>query len=69
MEQVTIKVDGMSCEHCVRAVTNAIKGIEGTANTKVELKSKTATFSYDGTKTSLDVIKAAITEEGFTISV
>ena len=68
MENVTIKVEGMSCEHCVRAVSNAITGIAGTANVKVELKSKTASFSYDPARTGLEAIKSAIAEEGFTVS-
>ena len=68
MENITIKVEGMSCEHCVRAVSDVISGIAGTANVKVELKSKTASFSYDPARAGLDAIKSAIGEEGFTVS-
>ena len=66
MEKVTLKVEGMSCEHCVKAVTDAISGIGGTANVEVDLKSKIATFSYDPAKTGIGAIKSAIAEEGFT---
>ena len=67
MENVVLKVDGMSCEHCVRAVTNAVVGIAGTANVSVDLKAGTASFDYDSGKASLDIIAAAIAEEGFTV--
>jgi len=68
MEKVVLKVDGMSCEHCVRAVTNAVAGIAGTENVSVDLKAGTASFSFDSGKTSLDAIESAITGEGYTVN-
>ena len=68
MEKVLLKVDGMSCGHCVKAVTNAVTGVPGTADVNVDLKGGSASFSYDPTIASLDTVKAAITEEGFTVS-
>jgi copper chaperone len=67
MEKVVLKVDGMSCEHCVRAVTNAVTGIAGTEDISVDLKAGTASFAFDSGKTSLDAIAAAIAEEGYTV--
>ena len=67
MERMVLKVDGMSCEHCARAVTNAVAGIAGTANVSVNLKAGTASFDFDSGKASLDAIAAAITEEGYTV--
>ena len=66
MEKIVLKVEGMSCEHCVRAVSNAVAGA-GAADVTVDLKSGSASFSYDPAKTQLETIKAAITEEGFTV--
>ena len=65
MENTTLKIEGMSCEHCAKAVTEIISGIAGVTEVSVDLKGGTATFNYDPVKTSLDVIKAAITEEGY----
>jgi copper chaperone len=67
MERVVLKVDGMSCEHCARAVTNAVTGIDGTANVSVDLKAGTASFDFDSGKAALDAIAAAIAEEGYTV--
>ena len=67
MENIVLKVEGMSCEHCAKAVTNAIADIAGTADVKVDLKSSSASFTYDPAKTQLETIKAAIVEEGFTV--
>jgi copper chaperone len=40
----TIKIKGMSCQHCVMAVTKALSGIEGIRNVKVNLEKGEASF-------------------------
>jgi copper chaperone len=67
MERTVLMVDGMSCEHCARAVTNAVSGISGTQDVSVDLKGGTVSFSFDSGKATLDAIAAAITEEGYTV--
>jgi copper chaperone len=67
MEQKTLNVEGMSCDHCVKAVTNAVGGINGVADVVVSLKDKTASFKYDPALASIEAIMAAITEEGFEV--
>ncbi len=44
----TIKIKGMSCNHCVMAVTNALEEIEGIKNIKVDLEKGEATFDEAG---------------------
>ena len=34
----TIKIKGVSCNHCVMAVTKVLKDIDGIRNVKVDLK-------------------------------
>jgi len=68
MEKRVLRVEGMSCEHCVKAVTNAIGGIAGVTGIVVSLKDKTASFSYDPAQTQLDAIKTAITDEGYEVA-
>jgi len=65
MEKITLNVEGMSCEHCVKAVTKAVGDLSGTKNVKVDLKAGTASFELDSSKTNLNEIKAAIEEAGF----
>jgi copper chaperone len=43
----SIKIKGMSCNHCVMRVTNALKGIEGIRDVKVDLQSGEATFDEE----------------------
>lgn len=65
MQNVTLKVEGMSCGHCVNAVEGAVKKLG--AHGKVDLPSKTVAVEYDESKISLDAIKAAIEEQGYDI--
>jgi len=67
MEKTVLKVDGMSCEHCAKAVTNAVSGVSGVKDVSVDLKNGTVSFSLDSGKAALDAVAAAITEEGYTV--
>ena len=68
MENKTLKVTGMSCNHCVNAVNNALGAIAGVADVAVSLQDGAVTFNYDPARASIDAIKAAITEEGFEVA-
>lgn len=67
MEKVTLNVEGMSCSHCERAVTNAVGELDGVASVIVDLAGKTAIIEYDSEKVSVDNFKQAIEEEGFDV--
>jgi copper chaperone len=56
---------GMTCDHCVRAVTSAIEGIEGVRGVKVSLPEKKAVVTYDDSKVKDDTIKSAVEGEGY----
>lgn len=60
----TYTVDGMTCDHCVRAVTGEVKQIPGVADVAVDLASGTVTVTSD---TDLDTaaVQAAVEEAGY----
>ncbi|MBP7176633.1 MAG: heavy-metal-associated domain-containing protein [Thermoclostridium sp.] len=43
-----IYIEGMSCEHCVKHVTNALMDVDGVKDVKVDLKSKVAAVDLAG---------------------
>ena len=65
MSNVTLKVEGMSCGHCVKSVETAVKNL-GASGT-VDLAGKTVTISYDESSLSLDAIKEAIEDQGYDV--
>lgn len=67
MEKTTLNVDGMSCEHCVKAIKNAVGALAGVNDVGVDLDSKTVTVEYDSAQSSLDKIKFEIEDQGYDI--
>ncbi|KKG12634.1 COP associated protein [Methanosarcina sp. 2.H.T.1A.6] len=65
MTQETIKVEGMSCGHCVMRVKKAIEGMQGVKKVDVSLENKQAVVEFDEGTTSVEKIKAAIKETGY----
>jgi len=59
-----IKISGMSCNHCVMAVTKALSGIEGIRDVSVDLKAGEATFE-ETKPVDREVIRKSISEAGF----
>ena len=67
MVQTILMVEGMSCSHCVNAVTKAVTALAGVSGVKVDLEGKTAAVEYDENQVSLDSIRDAIEEEGYDV--
>ena len=65
----TLSVKGMSCEHCVRAVNNALAAIAGITDVKVNLKDGKVSFSRDSALAPLETIVATITDEGYEVEI
>ena len=62
----TIKIKGMSCQHCVMAVTNALKEVPGLDKVNVNLELGSATFEHEQ-PIDMNVIKSAVEREGYQI--
>ena len=69
MTTTTLKVTGMTCGHCVRAVTNAIGGLDGVQSTDVDLQDGRAVVVHDEAKVAASDLVSAILEEGYTAEV
>ncbi|WP_079417009.1 CopZ family metallochaperone [Thiomonas intermedia] len=62
MNTVQLQVTGMSCGHCVAAVTRALKTVPGTQEIQVDLATGRATVQGSATPESL--VKA-VADEGY----
>lgn len=60
----TIKVKGMSCRHCVNAVTKALQGIDGLKDVRVSLERGEASFSRDK-PVDQETIRQALKKAGY----
>ena len=65
MTQESLKVDGMTCQHCVQTITDALGGIKGTNKVAVDLDKKEVQVDYNEEETNLQEISDKIVEVGF----
>jgi copper chaperone len=65
MKNQVINVNGMSCDHCVQTITQALNEICGVAKVQVDLEKKAVTVGFDENETDLKTISAKINEAGF----
>jgi len=68
METITLPVKGMTCMGCVSSVKRVLGGINGITQSEVSLEKAQAAVTYDPGKTSLQTIKAAITDAGYDVA-
>jgi copper chaperone len=62
---IELRVEGMTCGHCVSAVTRAVKTVDPEANVQVDLG--TGRVQVDG-RSSADAVGKAIAEAGYPAS-
>ena len=64
-QSMVVQIDGMTCEHCVRAVTSALRAIEGVSDVEVSLAEKSATIHYDADSPDIGQMRTALEQEGY----
>ena len=63
--KVTLKVKGMSCQHCVARVEKALKGVKGVSSAQVSLERASATVEYQPDQVKTDDLKRAVKTAGY----
>ena len=58
MRMQEIKVKGMSCSHCVAAMTKAMQSLPGVTNVQVDLASGRVSYEISATLPREDVARA-----------
>ncbi|HOE32031.1 MAG TPA: cation transporter [Smithella sp.] len=62
----SIKIKGMSCGHCVMAVTKALNAVDGVRNVEVDLKNGVAIYE-EIKPVDPTVVAAAIKKAGYDV--
>ncbi|WP_307892502.1 copper chaperone CopZ [Bacillus swezeyi] len=68
MEQKTLKVEGMSCNHCVQSVEGSVGKLSGVEAVKVDLSAGKVDVSFDSGKVSLTEIVDVIEDQGYDVA-
>lgn len=68
MTTINLKISGMSCNHCVMRVTNALKGLDGVSDAVVSLDGGgRAAVSYDETKLDIAKLADTVADAGYSV--
>ncbi|NLM89166.1 MAG: heavy-metal-associated domain-containing protein [Syntrophomonadaceae bacterium] len=60
-----LKVEGMSCMHCVNAVKESVGSLSGVTRVEPDLEGKQVVVEFDDDKVKLEDIKEKIEETGY----
>ncbi len=69
MKDIIIKIDGMTCKHCVANITEDVSEIDGVSAINISLEDKNASVSFDENVVNIDDIMAIIKKLGFEASI
>ncbi|MEZ2250938.1 heavy metal translocating P-type ATPase [Microcoleus sp.] len=65
MDNLTVKLQGMSCASCASSIEQAIKSVPGVMECNVNFGMEQASIQYDSQKTSLAKIQATVDAAGY----
>ncbi|MDR2505610.1 MAG: cation transporter [Oscillospiraceae bacterium] len=63
-----LKIEGMSCKHCVAAVLNALYSVKGVTKADVDLAGGKATVTHEDGVSSAELI-SAVEDQGYDAAV
>ena len=66
MVKTSIKVAGMTCQHCVNSVTEEVTRIEGVNSVNIDLATGTVDIESEGELSSED-LESAVEEAGYEV--
>jgi copper chaperone len=69
MATATLQVSGMTCQHCVKTVQQALEAVDGVEQAKVDLQAGRAVVEYDDGRTDAAMLAEAVNEEGYAATV
>ena len=65
MQKTKLKIKGMSCQHCVKTVKDALTALEGVQRAKVNLRKGEAVVRFNELYINPVNLRDAITQAGF----
>jgi copper chaperone len=67
VDRVTLKVEGMSCGHCVKSIENSVSAISGVDKVEVQLDSGIVNVEFNKDVVVVEQITSTIEDQGYTI--
>ena len=67
MKSVTLNVPDISCEHCERAITNALTPVDGVRTVIVDIPTRQVTVDYDESAVDANRFKEVLLAEDYPV--
>ncbi|AXI00299.1 heavy-metal-associated domain-containing protein [Sporosarcina sp. PTS2304] len=67
MKEMTINVQGMTCNHCVQAVEGALTELTGVERALVDLAANNVAVQFDESAVTVSQLQEAIEDQGFDV--
>ena len=67
MTKTTLKIQGMTCNHCVMRVAKALKAVAGVQDAQVDLQKAEAAIAFDETRVDIEKLAAAVVDAGYKV--
>jgi len=64
-QKVTLQIEGMSCQHCVQTVTEALKSLAGVRSVRVDLSQDQAVVKFAAKQVEVSQMKDTVNQAGF----
>jgi copper chaperone len=67
MSNITLKVLDISCEHCERAISNALQPVKGIRTVSVDIPGKQVRVDCDDAHVNVEKMKEILQEEDYPV--
>ncbi|SMB89013.1 copper chaperone [Thermanaeromonas toyohensis ToBE] len=67
IRQITLKIEGMTCEHCKRSVEAALQKLGGVKEVAVDLAAGEAAVTYNPGQVTVEELKKAVRQAGYDV--
>jgi copper chaperone CopZ len=68
MTSAVLNVPEISCDHCARAITEALSPVEGVRRVSVDVPKQQVRVEYDEAQVGLDRMKSVLAEEEYPVA-
>ena len=68
LQDITLSVPDVSCEHCVKAINGAVGKLAGVEKVDTNIPAKSVHIRYDGSQLSREQIEETLDDVGYTVA-
>jgi copper ion binding protein len=68
IQEITLSVPDVSCEHCVRTINGALGNLPGVQEVSTDIPTKTVHLRYDPQQVTVQKVETALDDAGYTVA-